>query len=100
MRFRYRFKGKVNSQFVIRGMLFSVGARIDFCLDDKELEFAKQHCIDFEIIDLEKTLEVESPKPMLETEKTEVEESKPKGVKASGNKQTNKSSQRKHTNNI
>lgn len=99
MRFRYRFKGKVNSQFVIRGMLFSVGAKIDFCIDDKELEFAKQHCVDFEIIDLEKPLKVESPESVLEEKQTE-NENKPTGVKVNGNKQTNKSSQRKHTNNI
>ena len=99
MRFRYRFKGKVDSQFVIRGMLFSVGAKIDFCLDDKELEFAKQHCVDFEIIDLEKPLKVESPESVLEEKQTEIE-NKPMGVKVNGNKQTNKSNQRKHTNNI
>ena len=97
MRFRYRFKGKVNSQFVIRGMLFSVGSKIDFCLDDKELEFVKLHCSDFEIIDLEKKLEVENPESVLEQKPTE---NKPKGVKASGNKQASKPNQGKHTNNI
>lgn len=99
MRFRYRFKGKVNSQFVIRGMLFNVGTRIDFCLDDKELEFVKLHCSDFEIIDLEKKLEVENPESVLEQKPTEKED-KPKGVKTSGNKQASKSNQGKHTNNI
>lgn len=79
MLFRYRFKGKVNSQFVIRGFLFKVGSSIDFCVSEKELDFVKQHCADMEIIDLEPKQVIETPKPVLEEQKTE-SESKPKGV--------------------
>lgn len=70
MKFKYRFKGKVNSQFVLRGMLFTVGSKMDFCISENELEFAKAHCDVIEIIDLEQPVAVETPKPMLE-EKTE-----------------------------
>lgn len=68
MRFRYRFRGKVNSQFVIRGMLFRVGSKIDFCLTEQEVEFAKKHCTVIEIIDREPPVVVDptpapTPKP-------------------------------------
>lgn len=79
MKFRYRFRGKVNSQFVIRGMLFRVGSKIDFCLTEQEVEFAKKHCTVIEIIDREPPVVVDetpapTPKPKQET--------KPKEAKA------------------
>ena len=52
MKFKYRFKGKVNSQLVLRGMLFKVGSKIDFCVSETELDFVKKHCSVDEIIDL------------------------------------------------
>ena len=61
MKFRYRFKGKVNSQFVVRGALFGVGDNIDFYFTEKELEFAKEHCTAIEIIDREQTSAIEIP---------------------------------------
>lgn len=78
MKFKYRFKGKVNSQLVLRGMLFKVGSKIDFCISETELDFVKKHCSVDEIIDLEPKV-VPIPEPVLEEQpKTE---SKPKGVK-------------------
>ena len=74
MKFKYRFKGKVNSQLVLRGMLFKVGSKIDFCVSETELDFVKKHCSVDEIIDLEPKV-VPIPEPVLETE------NKPKGVK-------------------
>lgn len=74
MKFKYRFKGKVNSQLVLRGMLFKVGSKIDFCVSEIELDFVKKHCSVDEIIDLEPKV-VPIPEPVLETE------NKPKGVK-------------------
>lgn len=67
MKFKYRFKGKVNSQFVLRGMLFSVGAKMDFCVSESELNFIKEHCDVIEIIDLEQPTTIEPLEPMLET---------------------------------
>lgn len=98
MKFKYRFKGKVNSQFVLRGMLFVVGAKIDFCVSEKELEFVKQNCSIIDIIDLEEKVAIETPKPVLE--ENQETESKPKGVKTSGKKQTSGTNQRTNTNNI
>ena len=94
MKFKYRFKGKVNSQFILRGMVFSVGSKIDFCLSESELEFVKQHCDVIEVIDRE-TIEI--PKPMLET-KTEnkVEEIK----NDLRQKQTRNANKGKHKENI
>lgn len=77
MKFKYRFKGKVNSQLVLRGMLFKVGSKIDFCVSETELDFVKKHCSVDEIIDLEPKV-VPIPEPMLEEAKTE---ETPKGVK-------------------
>lgn len=51
MTFRYRFIGKVNSQFVLRGLLFRRNSKIDFCVNEKEVEFLKEHCEIQEIID-------------------------------------------------
>lgn len=71
MKFKYRFKGKVNSQLVLRGMLFKVGSKIDFCVSETELDFVKKHCSVDEIIDLEPNV-IPTPEPMLE-EKTDTE---------------------------
>ena len=70
MKFKYRFKGKVNSQLVLRGMLFKVGSKIDFCVSETELDFVKKHCSVDEIIDLEPKA-VPIPEPVLEEKKTE-----------------------------
>ena len=77
MKFKYRFKGKVNSQFVLRGFLFKVGSNIDFCVSENELEFVKKHCEAIDIIDRESKPAIEIPEPMLE----ESVENKPKGEK-------------------
>lgn len=69
MLFKYRFKGKVNSQFVLRGFLFKVGSNIDFCVTEKELEFVKQYCTNYEIIDREPKKVVEIPETLLNDEK-------------------------------
>lgn len=98
MKFKYRFKGKVNNQFVLRGMLFVVGAKIDFCVSEKELDFVKQNCSIIDIIDLEEKTIIETPKPVLEENKET--ENKPKGVKVNGNKQVGNSNQRKNNRNI
>ena len=79
MKFKYRFKGKVNSQFVLRGMPFKSGYNIDFCVSESELEFVKSNCTVLEIIDLEPKLVIETPETVLE-QKTEKQE-KSKGVK-------------------
>lgn len=71
MKFKYRFKGKVNSQFVLRGMFFKVGSKIDFCVSETELDFVKKHCSVDEIIDLEPKV-VPIPEPVLE-EKTDIQ---------------------------
>ena len=71
MKFKYRFKGKVNNQLVLRGMLFKVGSKMDFCVSETELDFVKKHCSVDEIIDLEPKV-VPVPEPMLE-EKTDTE---------------------------
>lgn len=71
MKFKYRFKGKVNSQLVLRGMLFKVGSKIDFCISEAELDFVKKHCLVDEIIDLEPKV-VPIPEPILE-EKTDTQ---------------------------
>ena len=99
MKFRYRFKGKVNSQFVVRGMLFRVGNIVDFCFTETEVEFAKKHCTDIELVDLEYPKVVETPKPVLENIEKEVVE-KPKGVKTNGKKQVSGTSQKSNSNNI
>ena len=96
MKFKYRFKGKVNSQLVLRGMLFKVGSKIDFCVSETELDFVKKHCSVDKIIDLEPKA-VPTPKPMLET-KTEnkVEEIK----NDLRQKQTRNANKGKHKENI
>ena len=92
MKFRYRFKGKVNSQFVLRGSLFKVGSSIDFCISESELEFVKQYCEIIEIIDREPKATIEIPEPILdeqENKSMEVEnELQPKSKRA--NKNSNK----------
>lgn len=88
MLFRYRFIGKVNNQFVLRGFPFKVGSNIDFCVSEKELEFVKKHCSVLEIIDREPKVVVEIPKSIPDNT-TEIVD----GIK----KQT---SQRKHKKNI
>lgn len=65
MKFKYRFKGKVNNQLVLRGMLFKVGSKIDFCVSETELDFVKKHCSVDEIIDLEPKV-VPAPEPIPE----------------------------------
>lgn len=72
MKFKYRFKGKINSQFILRGMLFKSGTTIDFCVSEKELDFVKAHCEVVEIIDREPKLGVNPPETMLEKPKTEI----------------------------
>jgi hypothetical protein len=69
MKFRYRFKGKVNSQFILRGFLFRVGSKIDFCISESELEFVKRHCEIIEVIDREAKPTIEIPEPILEEPK-------------------------------
>ena len=71
MKFKYRFKGKVNDQLVLRGMLFKVGSKMDFCVSETELDFVKKHCSVDEIIDLEPKV-VPTPEPVLE-EKTDTQ---------------------------
>lgn len=92
MKFKYRVKGKVNSQFILRGFLFRVGSKIDFCVSENELEFVKQHCEIIEIIDREPKETIEIPKPVLEENENksrEVEnELQPKSKRA--NKGSNK----------
>lgn len=70
---KYRFKGKVNSSFILRGMVFSEGSDIDFGLSDRELDFVKAHCDAIEIIDLYKKDTTEIPKTVLEDKPKEVE---------------------------
>lgn len=72
MKFKYRFKGRVNDQLVLRGMLFKVGSKIDFCVSETELDFVKKHCLVEEIIDLEPKV-VPTPEPVLE-EKTDTQQ--------------------------
>ena len=79
MKFKYRVKGKVNSQFVVRGMLFRVDTNIDFCVSENELTFVKQHCSIESITNIQSKLVVEPPKPMLE-ENTIESENKSKEV--------------------
>ena len=93
MKFKYRFKGKVNSQLVLRGMLFKVGSKIDFCVSETELDFVKKHCSVDEIIDLEPKV-VPIPEPMLEEKQIEEE---PKGEENElQRKSTNNASKNKH----
>lgn len=97
MKFKYRFKGKVNSQLVLRGMLFKVGSKIDFCVSETELDFVKKHCSVDEIIDLEPKV-VPIPEPVLEETETE---SKPKGVKNElRTKSTSNGNKNKHKENL
>lgn len=99
MKFKYRFKGKVNSQLVLRGMLFKVGSKIDFCVSETELDFVKKHCSVDEIIDLEPKV-IPIPEPVLEEKKTE-SETKPKGVNNGvRNKSTNSQNKGNHKTNI
>lgn len=81
MKFKYRFKGKVNSQFVLRGMLFKTGSNIDFCISENELEFVKKYCTVIDIIDREPKQVVETPEPVLEEKPKTETESKVKGAK-------------------
>ena len=94
MKFKYRFKGKVNSQLVLRGMLFKVGSKIDFCVSEAELDFVKKHCSVDEIIDLEPKV-VPIPEPVLE-EKTDTQS---KEVVENGDKQqeTRRTNKRNNT---
>ena len=70
---KYRFKGKVNSSFIIRGMFFSAGSDIDLGLSDRELDFVKTRCEAVEIIDLHKKTTTEIPETVLEDKTKEVE---------------------------
>lgn len=63
---KYRFKGKVNSSFIIRGVVFQIGSDIDFGLTEKELEFVKAHCEAIDIVDLYKKDTIEIPNAVLE----------------------------------
>ena len=97
MELKYRVKGRVNSPFILRGLHFAVGSDMDFCICEKELEFVKERINVSQLIDLKRP--IETPNPVLEKSKTESVE-KPKGVKASGKKQTSGTSQRANSNNI
>lgn len=97
MKFKYRVKGKVNSQMVLRGMFFKVGAKIDFCVSETELDFVKSNCLVEEIIDLEPKA-IENPEPVLEIENV-VEKStddKPKGGSENVRQKAGVTNKRKH----
>ena len=97
MNLKYRVKGKVNSPFILRGLHFDVNSDMDFSISENELQFVQERVSNCEVIDLEKKA-VETPKPVLEfVAKTE---SKSKGVKTSGKKQTSGANQIPNTNNI
>ena len=99
MKFKYRVKGKVNSQFVLRGMLFKKDTNLDFCVSEKELTFVKEHCSLDSIIDREPKLIVETPKTILEENTIECEtKSKEVEDELSTNKgsRTNKSRYKKN----
>ena len=98
MDFKYRVKGLVQKPFIIRGAFFAVGSEMDFYFSEKELTFVKQRVKVDKVVDLSQVEQTKAPKPVLEAVvKTE---SKSKGVKASGKKQTSGTSQRTNTNSI
>ena len=73
---KYRFKGKVNSSFILRGMFFSAGSDIDLGLSDRELDFVNTRCDAVEIIDLHKKTTAEIPETVLEDKPKVVKETK------------------------
>lgn len=89
MKFKYRVKGKVKCQMVLRGMLFRVGHEMDFCVSESELAFIKASCDVQEIIDLEPKKSVEpTQSPILETHNEE-NKIKSKEVVDDGSKRRN-----------
>lgn len=96
MKFKYRVKGKVKCQMVLRGMLFRVGSEIDFCVSESELTFIKANCEVREIVNLEPKRVVEpTQSPILETHNEE-NEIKSKEVVNDGSKRRNPKGQRPH----
>ena len=51
MNYRYRVKGNAKSAFILRGMHFSVGGKVDNDILESELTFVKERCNITEIVD-------------------------------------------------
>ena len=95
MKFQYRVQGKVKSTFVIRGLLFMADSKIDFCVAESELEFAKANCYELKITNLDPVPEVKEvvePKaePKIENKESKKDELHPRPRSQKGGN-TNKS---------
>ena len=57
MGLKYRVKGKVEYAFILRGIHFASGMSIDLTLNENELNFIKDRCINLDILKLNKESE-------------------------------------------
>ncbi len=73
MNYRYRVKGNAKSAFILRGMHFSVGGKVDNDILESELAFVKERCNITEIVDRQG--KAAAPQPIPNSSTT------PKGVK-------------------
>ena len=61
MEFKYRVLGKVNNAFILRGLHFTNGYNIDFCVNENELAFVKERCEVKEVKELKPKVATQSP---------------------------------------
>lgn len=65
MNYKYRVKGVVEKPFILRGVHFCIGSKIDLHIVESELNFIKERCKLTQVIDLQKV--AETPKPIQHT---------------------------------
>lgn len=85
MEFKYMVKGLVKQSFILRRAFFCAGRKIEFRINENEIEFVKAHCEIAELIDT-------TPKPVLKEE--------PKGVENGNQSKRIGQSKIKHKKNI
>ena len=63
MNFRYRVKGRVEKSFILRGILFRIGAEVDNYITEQELGFVQEHCVLTEVFDAQSQANATKPIP-------------------------------------
>lgn len=67
MNFRYRVKGRVEKSFILRGILFRIGAEVDNYITEQELRFVQEHCVLTEVVDTQSQANTTKPIPKSST---------------------------------
>lgn len=89
MTHRYRICGKVKNSFILNGMSYNVGQKIDNCFMEREVNFVKSHCEDVKITDLK-----QEPIPIVNTPKKKTNKSV---VSKNEDRRSNENSENKDT---